>query len=60
MTAISARALGEATVQELREALRGDVVTPADPDYDEAAPCLERRTRRRGRRSSSAVPVRPT
>ncbi len=36
MTAISARALGEATVQELREALRGDVVTPADPDYDEA------------------------
>jgi FAD/FMN-containing dehydrogenase len=36
MTAISARALGEATVQELREALRGDVVTPADSDYDEA------------------------
>ena len=36
MTAISARALGEATVQELREALRGDVVTAADPEYDEA------------------------
>ena len=36
MTAISARVLGEATVQELREALRGEVVTPADPDYDDA------------------------
>jgi FAD/FMN-containing dehydrogenase len=36
MTAISARALGEATLQELREALRGDAVTPADPEYDEA------------------------
>lgn len=36
MTAISVRALGEATLQELRESLRGDVVTPADPDYDEA------------------------
>jgi len=36
MTAISARVLGEATVQELREALRGDVVTPADPEYGEA------------------------
>src|SRR5262245_32644127 len=36
MTAISARTLGEATIQELREALRGDVVTPADPEYDEA------------------------
>jgi FAD/FMN-containing dehydrogenase len=36
MTAISTRALGEATLQELRESLRGDVVTPADPEYDEA------------------------
>src|SRR5436305_1426712 len=35
MTAISARALGEATLQELREALRGDAVTPHDPEYDE-------------------------
>jgi FAD/FMN-containing dehydrogenase len=36
MTAISARVLGEATIQELREAVGGDVVTPADPDYAEA------------------------
>jgi FAD/FMN-containing dehydrogenase len=28
--------LGEATIQELREAVRGDVVTPADDGYDEA------------------------
>ncbi len=37
MTAISARALGEATVQELREAIHGDVVTPGDPGYEEAS-----------------------
>jgi FAD/FMN-containing dehydrogenase len=36
MAAISMRVLGEATLQELREALRGDVITPADPDYREA------------------------
>jgi len=36
MTAISARVLGEATVQELREAVRGAVVAPGDADYDEA------------------------
>jgi FAD/FMN-containing dehydrogenase len=36
MAAISMRVLGEATVQELREAVRGDVITPADPDYPEA------------------------
>jgi FAD/FMN-containing dehydrogenase len=36
MTAISARVLGEATVQELREAVRGEVLTPADDEYDEA------------------------
>ena len=33
MAVISMRVLGEATVQELREAVRGDVITPADPDY---------------------------
>jgi FAD/FMN-containing dehydrogenase len=37
MATISARALGEATVQELREAVRGEVVTPGDPGYAEAA-----------------------
>ena len=31
-----ARALGEATVQELREAVRGEVLTPADAGYAEA------------------------
>src|SRR5204862_21237 len=36
MTAISMRVLGEATLQELREAVRGDVVTPPDADYDDA------------------------
>src|SRR4051794_6064904 len=34
---ITARALGEATVQELRDAVRGEVVTPSDPGYLEAA-----------------------
>jgi FAD/FMN-containing dehydrogenase len=29
--------LGEATIQELREAVRGDVITPADAGYEEAA-----------------------
>jgi FAD/FMN-containing dehydrogenase len=29
-------ALGEATVQELRDALRGELVLPGDPAYDEA------------------------
>jgi len=28
--------LGEATVQEFREAVRGEIVTPADDDYAEA------------------------
>jgi FAD/FMN-containing dehydrogenase len=28
--------LGEATIQELREAVRGEIVTPADPGYAEA------------------------
>src|SRR5437868_9523326 len=37
MATISARALGEATVQELREAIRGKVVTPADAEYGEAS-----------------------
>ena len=37
MTTISARALGEATVQELREAVHGEVVTPGDPSYEEAS-----------------------
>src|SRR5580765_7649260 len=29
--------LGEATIQELREAVRGEVVTPADEGYAEAS-----------------------
>ena len=37
MTTISARVLGEATVQELREAVQGEVVTPGDPGYAEAS-----------------------
>src|SRR3954468_15689561 len=36
MTAISARVLGEATVQELRESIRGEVITPRDAGYAEA------------------------
>src|SRR3954469_5041064 len=37
MSIIRARALGEATVQELRETVRGDVVTPGDDGYAEAS-----------------------
>jgi FAD/FMN-containing dehydrogenase len=37
MTQTIGPVLGEATLQELREALRGDVVTPSDPGYLEAA-----------------------
>ena len=36
MTATRERVLGEATVQELREAVRGEVVTSRDAGYDEA------------------------
>ena len=36
MSQTIAPVLGEATVQELREAVRGEVVTPADPGYAEA------------------------
>jgi FAD/FMN-containing dehydrogenase len=36
MAATSVRVLGEATVQELRETIRGDVIAPADHDYAEA------------------------
>ena len=28
--------LGEATIQDLRESIRGEVITPTDPQYDEA------------------------
>src|SRR4051794_35032272 len=37
MSTMNARALGEATVQELREAVRGEVVTPGDPAYADAS-----------------------
>ena len=37
MTQTIGPVLGEATLQELREALRGDVVTPSDPGYAEAS-----------------------
>ena len=37
MTTTSARVLGEATVQELREAVRGEIVTPRDSGYAEAS-----------------------
>jgi FAD/FMN-containing dehydrogenase len=36
MTATSARVLGEATVQELRESIEGEVIASRDPGYDEA------------------------
>ena len=36
MTVTSARVLGEATVQELRESVEGEVVAPSDPGYAEA------------------------
>ena len=35
-------ALGEATVRELRDALRGELVLPGDAAYDEARGRLER------------------
>jgi FAD/FMN-containing dehydrogenase len=37
MSQTIAPVLGEATVQELREAVRGEIVTPSDPGYAEAA-----------------------
>jgi hypothetical protein len=37
MTQTIAPVLGEATVQELRESLRGEIVTPADDGYAEAS-----------------------
>ena len=37
MTQTMGPVLGEATVQELREAVRGDVITPADEAYAEAS-----------------------
>src|SRR3954447_13175051 len=37
MTVTSGRILGEATVQELRESIQGEVLTPTDPGYLEAA-----------------------
>jgi FAD/FMN-containing dehydrogenase len=37
MTETFAPVLGEATVEELRQALRGEVVTPADAGYEQAA-----------------------
>src|SRR5271169_330679 len=36
MSQAIAPVLGEATVQELREAVRGEIVTPSDPGYAEA------------------------
>jgi FAD/FMN-containing dehydrogenase len=36
MTQTIAPVLGEATIQELRESVRGNVITPADTGYDEA------------------------
>ena len=46
MSQTIAPVLGEATIQELREAVRGEIVTPADDGYAEASPDLERRARR--------------
>jgi FAD/FMN-containing dehydrogenase len=37
MSQTIAPVLGEATIQELREAVRGEIVTPSDPGYAEAA-----------------------
>ena len=36
MSATVSPVLGEATIQELREAVRGAVVAPGDEGYDEA------------------------
>jgi hypothetical protein len=37
MTETFAPVLGEATVEELRQAVRGEVVAPADAGYEQAA-----------------------
>ena len=66
MSQTIAPVLGEATVQELREAVRGEILTPADDGYAEAArvwngahdgrtPALDRSLRRRRRRDAAAV-----
>ena len=59
MSETLAPVLGEATVQELRDALRGELLQPGDEQYDEAKRALERRPRRqRAGDESRAVPVR--
>ena len=53
--------LGEATMQELREAVRGEVVTPADAGYAEACRIWNgAHDGQHARRSSFAAPAPPT
>jgi hypothetical protein len=42
--------LGEATIQELREAVRGEIVTPNDDGYEEACRAWKGRTTAGARR----------
>ena len=55
MSQTIAPVLGEATVQELRESVRGEILTADDEGYAEACPRLERRTRRPSPRARRQV-----
>ena len=55
-----ARVLGEATVQELREAVRGQILTPEDIGYADASRIWNGAHETAVQRSSSAVSVRRT
>ncbi len=56
MTDTTAPVLGEATIQELREGVRGEVLDRQDPGYARGVPRLERRARRTA--SGARRPVR--
>ena len=60
MSQTIAPVLGEATIQELREAVRGEILTPSDEGYVEAAGIWNGAHDGRRPRSSSAAPAPPT
>ena len=56
MSQTIAPVLGEATIQELREAVRGEILTPSDEGYVEAARIWNGAHDAAGPRSSPAAP----
>ncbi len=60
MSQTIAPVLGEATVQELRESVRGEILTPSDEGYAEACRVWNGGMTAAVQRSSCAAPARPT